>query len=62
MKSVKSKCFGLVFLQTSVLTRMKFDVVLKQFKQNILKLLQSEICVVEGTNCCFTDCAGKLKC
>ena len=39
----KAKPIGFIFSQTFQLIRMKFNVVLKQFKQNILILLLSEI-------------------
>ena len=34
---------------------MYFDVVLKQFRLNIQTLLKSEIFLLMGNNCCFTD-------
>ena len=36
--------------------RLKFDVVLKQLKANILVLLQSEIFLLSEIFCCFSDC------
>ena len=53
---------GFIFSHTFELTRMKFDVVLKQFKLNIVTLCLSEICRMKGKNSCFTDYVKKLQC
>ena len=37
-------------------TRVKFDLVLKQFKLNIMKLILSENYMIQGNTCCFADC------
>ena len=44
---------GFIFSHTFHLSRMKFDVVMKQFKLNIVRLLLSRIYGNEGSNCCF---------
>ena len=43
------------------LTRMKFNMVMNQFKLNILQLLVSEINLTKENNCCFTHCIKKLS-
>ena len=40
---------------------MKFDVVVKQSKLNILRLLLSKSFGNKENNCCFTDCVQKTK-
>ena len=40
----KAKYFGLIFSHTFQLIRMKFDIVLKQFKLNMLVLLSCGFC------------------
>ena len=51
----------LTFLHTFLLIRIKFDVVIEQFKVNMIqRLLLSEIYWNKGSNCCFTDCVQKI--
>ena len=52
-RSVESKSSWLVLLLTSLMIKMKFDVVLKQLKLNILVLLQIEIYRMMENNFCF---------
>ena len=49
----KIKPIGFIFSHNCDLIRMKFDVVMKQFKLNILRLLLSKIYWNKGNNCCF---------
>ena len=53
----KAKPFGVI---TFHLIRMKYDVIMKHFKLNILRLFLSKIYWNKGNNCCFTDCLEKL--
>ena len=50
----KAKPAGFIFSQTFPLIRMKFDMMMKQFKLNILRLLLREIYGNKGNDCCFT--------
>ena len=50
--------FPTCFLQ---LMRMKFSVVLKQFKLDICILLLSEIYWIKGNSCCFSDSIKNLN-
>ena len=54
-----SRCC-LLFSHTFHLIRMKFDVVMMQFKLNILRLLLSKIYWNKGNICRFIDCFKKL--
>ena len=49
----KAKPNGIIFLTHFSLIRMKFDVMMKQFKLNILRLLLSKIYFHKGNNCFF---------
>ena len=51
----KAKPIGFIFLHTFHLTRMKFDVVMKQCRLNILRLLMSKISWFYRNSCCFSD-------
>ena len=54
----EAKSIGFIFSHTFHLIRMKFDVVLKQFKMNFMSLLLSNICVLgvhKGNSCYFID-------
>ena len=51
--STKAEPVGFLFLHTFQLIRMKLDVVLKHYKL-------SEIFLIKGIYCCFTDCTEKL--
>ena len=53
-RSTQSKPIGFIFSHSVQLTRMKCDVVMKQFKLHILRL--PLIYWNEGRNCCFADC------
>ena len=55
----KAKHIFFIFLHTSHLIRMKCDMMVSQFKQNILRLLMSRIFGNNWNNCCFTDCIKK---
>ena len=59
-RPAQSKTSWLYFLHTFQLTGMEFDVMLKQFKLNILMLLLSEIFVIKGNICWFPDCIKKI--
>ena len=39
---------------------MTIDVVIKQFKLKIMRLLLNTIYLSKGNNCCFTDCVKNL--
>ena len=58
--SPKQNLLASFFFHTFQLMRMNFDVVMEQFKLNILRLLLSKLYRKNGNNCCFTDCAKKL--
>ena len=49
------------FLQYFYRIRMKFDVVMKQFKLDILTLLLSKMFLNNCTNWCFIDCAKNFN-
>ena len=49
------------FSHTCHFIRMKFDVVMKQFRGNILMLLLSKISQNKGNNCCFADCVKNIN-
>ena len=57
-KSTESKPCWLHYL-THFITVLKFYMMLKQFKLNILRLLLSDIFGIKVDNCCFTDCIKK---
>ena len=59
---LKAKPVCFIFSHTFHLIRMKFGVVIKQFKLNILRLLMSRIYGNKGYDCCFTNSVKKLKC
>ena len=52
----KAKPLSFILSYTFQLIRMKTDLVLKQFKLNILILFLSEIWWIMGNNCRFSDC------
>ena len=56
----EAKAIGFIFSHTFYLIEIKFDVMMKQSKLNILTLLFSKICWNKGNNCCFTDCMKKI--
>ena len=51
----KAKPIGYIFLHTFQLIRLKFDLVMKQLKLNILRLLLNKSYWNKGNNSCFTD-------
>ena len=55
----KAKPIGLIFSHSFHLVRMKFGVVMKQFKLNIQRLLFKQDLLKYGRHCCFTDCLKK---
>ena len=55
----KAKSAGFTFLLSSLLIRMKFNVVLKQFSLNSPILLQSEIFLIMANIYCSTDSIKK---
>ena len=59
--SAESKHVEFIILHTFQLVRMKLDVVMKQFKFNILVLFLSKIFLAKGNNCCFTHCIQKIR-
>ena len=52
----KVKPIGILFWHTFQLLRIKFDMVMKQFKLNILGLPLRKISGNKGNNCSFTNC------
>ena len=52
---------GFKFLHSFQLNGMKFDMFMKQFKVNVLKLLSSDIYLIEENVCCFTFCKTAIK-
>ena len=56
----KAKPIGFTFFHTFHLIRMKFGVVMKQLKLNILWLFLSKICLNKENKCFSTDCIKKL--
>ena len=58
----KVKPVGLILSHTFQLMRMRFDIMLMQFKVKILILTLIEIYWIKGNNCCFTDCIKTHKC
>ena len=58
----KEKPVGLIFSLTFHLVRMEFDVMIKQFKLNIMRLFLSEIYWKKGMNCCFYCLHQKTQC
>ena len=59
-RSVESKTYWLLFLPHFYLIKVKFDVMMKQLKLKIQRLLFSKIYGNKGNNCCFTDCGKEL--
>ena len=57
----KAKPVDFIFSHTFHLIRMNFDVMLKQFKLNVLLILLSEINVVKGVNGCLYWLHQKLQ-
>ena len=57
----KVKLLDFIFSHTFQLIRLKFDLVLKQFKLHILILLLIQIWWNEGNDCCFTDLKKMLR-
>ena len=55
----KAKHNGFIFSHTFHLIRMKFIVVMKQFKLNVLRLFLTKV-YEKGGKYCFTDCVKKL--
>ena len=55
----KIKPIGFIFSHTFHLIRMKFDVVIKQFKLNTLRVRLLLSMIYENNNCCFTDSMKK---
>ena len=53
---LEAKAIGLIFLHPFHLIRINFEVVMKQFKVNVLRLLLIESYWNKGNTCCFTDC------
>ena len=53
-------CFFFFFSHNFHLIIMNFDVVMKQFKLNTLRLHLSKIHFNKGNNCCFNDCVKSL--
>ena len=58
----KAEPVGFIFMDTFQLIRMKFGVVLKEFKWYILIWIWNWIFVVKGYNCCFAGIARQLWC
>ena len=56
----KANSVGFIFLHTFQLMRMKFDVVQKQFRLNVLILILSEVRWIKGNNFCLTHCMKNL--
>ena len=54
----EAKPVSFIFSHTFHLIKLKFDVVIKQFMLNIVKVLLSKICRNKGNNCC---CTGYVK-
>ena len=52
----RAEPFGFIFLNTLLQNGMKFGMVMKEFKLNILTLHLSETCVVKGENCFYYLC------
>ena len=54
----KAKSVGFLCIE---LVRMKFDVMLEQFRLNILIPVQSIIFVIKGNNSCVADCVTNFN-
>ena len=57
----RAKPFGFIFLHTFQVISVEFDMVVQQFKMNILILCLNEIFLIKGSNCCFSDCIKKTN-